>query len=282
MIDWAIKLAVDGFCVFPLHRMEGDGLVEPMACSCGRPCLSPGKHPRTPNGCKDATRDEAQIAAWWGRWPGANIGIATGTPSACYVVDLDGTQGMETWRALGIPDPARIAATGSGGQHLYFGLAEGETLPNTAGRLGIKVDTRGTGGYVVAPPSNHKSGGVYQWLARGELTPIPAALYALLAPQSSTPLGVPTLSDRTSAYGQGVLVHACQRIGAAPEGTRNQTLNDEAFLVGQFVGGGEIDPCGVEQLLADACRGPDVKKNVATVRRGLSAGLHHPKTKAET
>ena len=38
-----------------------------------------GKRPLTTNGCKDATRDAAQIKAWWQRWPDANIGIAMGS-----------------------------------------------------------------------------------------------------------------------------------------------------------------------------------------------------------
>lgn len=279
MIGEAIHLAAAGFAVFPLHSMQGDAILDDLACSCDRACSSPGKHPRTQRGCLDATTDADTIRGWWAQWPDANIGIATGVPSGCYVVDLDGEPGARSWAALRIPEPGMRATTGSRGRHLYYGLAEGESLPNTAGRLGLRIDTRGTGGYVVAPPSNHKSGGTYRWEAYGALTPLPAALREALAPRTTTPAAAPRLSGETSAYGTGVLVNACRRIAQAPDGARNATLNDEAFLVGQFVGGGEIDPAGVEQLLAEACTGPDVKKNHATVRRGLHAGMMHGRAK---
>ena len=64
-----------GWRVFPLHSIV-DG-----ACSCGSATCTgtkPGKHPRTPRGCLDATTDTAQIAAWWSQWPEANVGVATG------------------------------------------------------------------------------------------------------------------------------------------------------------------------------------------------------------
>ena len=55
-----------GWRVFPLHSIRSQGSV----CSCGkRACTAPGKHPRTPRGCLDATTDVAQITAWWEQWP---------------------------------------------------------------------------------------------------------------------------------------------------------------------------------------------------------------------
>lgn len=283
MVDAALELAGAGWSVFPLHRMTGDGILDELACSCGKACSSPGKHPRTINGVLDASIDPDRIRGWFTNTV-TNVGLATGATSGVYVVDLDGPEGLASWKHLasthGLDRPATVAKTGSGGWHLYYGIPLDDELPNTAGRLGIKIDTRGRGGYVVAPPSNHKSGGVYSWSQRGrELPPLPDVLRDLLKPQSVTPLGVPTISGETSPYGHGVLVNAAGRITAAPEGARNQRLNEEAFLVGQFIGGGEIDPAGVEAILAGACTGPDVKKNTATVRRGLHAGMMHPRSK---
>ena len=57
--------------VFPCHT-----ILENSQCSCGQPdCSSPGKHPLTENGFKNATRDEATIQVWWAESPDANIGI---------------------------------------------------------------------------------------------------------------------------------------------------------------------------------------------------------------
>src|SRR5436853_4022810 len=73
--------------VLPLHSMRNG------VCSCGnRDCKSPAKHPRTPNGEKDATIDPARIKEWWAKWPDANLGVATG-PSNLIVIDIDGEEG---------------------------------------------------------------------------------------------------------------------------------------------------------------------------------------------
>ncbi len=66
----ALAYAARGWSVFPVHSLR-DGI-----CTCGKPdCDSPGKHPRTKNGHKDASIDEQQIRAWWTQHPDANIGI---------------------------------------------------------------------------------------------------------------------------------------------------------------------------------------------------------------
>jgi hypothetical protein len=57
-----------------------------------------------------------------------------------------------TWRAL----------TGGGGEHVYFSAPATE-IRNSSGHLGPGLDIRGVGGYVVAPPSLHKSGRRYAW-----------------------------------------------------------------------------------------------------------------------
>src|SRR5207245_1376875 len=57
-------------------------------CSCRRAdCHSPGKHPRTINGLRDASTDPSEIAGWWQGWPSANIGLAI--PDGYVVLDID-------------------------------------------------------------------------------------------------------------------------------------------------------------------------------------------------
>ncbi|MPZ89173.1 MAG: hypothetical protein GEU81_14120 [Nitriliruptorales bacterium] len=65
----------------------------------GPDCRQPGKHPRTPSGFHATTTNPDRMRAWWASWPQANIGVTTGT-SGLVVVDLDGPQGLATWRAL--------------------------------------------------------------------------------------------------------------------------------------------------------------------------------------
>ena len=53
--------------------------------------------------------------------------------------------------------------TGGGGRHYYFKMPESEDVRNST-KLGKRpVDVRGTGGYVLAAPSNHISGNDYVW-----------------------------------------------------------------------------------------------------------------------
>jgi hypothetical protein len=136
-------------------------------------------------GCLDATRDPAIITGWWERWPSCNIGLATGTRSGIYVVDVDGNKGgAETMRRLveehgRIPDTLR-SRTGSG-WHLFFRLPP-TPVRQGANVLGPGVDTRSTGGYVVAPPSVHPSGARYRWITDARPAPMPGWLALLCAP----------------------------------------------------------------------------------------------------
>ena len=73
-----------GWPVLPIHSPAAG------ACSCGQTdCASPGKHPRTVHGLKDATTDEAQIDEWLCKWPDANVAIATGITANLVVLDID-------------------------------------------------------------------------------------------------------------------------------------------------------------------------------------------------
>jgi hypothetical protein len=279
VIDSALSLGVlVGWPVFPCHNMLAS-----WRCSCGRAdCTSPGKHPRTKTGVKDASRSEAQIREWWTRWPDANIGLATGKPSGLLVVDLDGEQGLISWMRLlldhgPVPDTIEVV-TGSGGRHVYFAMFDND-LGNTAGRLGPAIDTRGTGGYVLAPPSNHASGSAYEWrrgLAPG-IAAVPGWIVQALSPQRETPAQRPTFrSGDSSRYGAAALKHTLDRISAAPEGERNNTLNVETFKIAQLVGGGEIDPRGIADQLEAASTDPDRRKVKETIQRALRDGVQHP------
>jgi hypothetical protein len=115
-----------------------------------------------------ATLDPTTIAAWWRRWPTANIAIATGGETRLLVVDVDPDSGGEASiatleRAHSDLPPTVECITPRGGRHLYLTVPTGRPMPgNSAGKLGQGVDTRGQGGYVVAPPSA-VNGRAYTW-----------------------------------------------------------------------------------------------------------------------
>jgi hypothetical protein len=210
----ALEYAGRGWPVFPVHSLR-DG-----KCTCGKAdCARPGKHPRTPKGRDDASTDPRVIAAHWSRWPDANVGIATGAlPGGGFLVVLDVDPrhgGDETLGALEgqhgrLPETARVL-TGGGGMHVYF--ASSADVQSSVARVGEGLDIRARGGYVLAPPSNHESGRLYQEDAGApfetELAEVPEWLRVL----ASKP-------DRKAS--------ASPVEGAVIEGGRNQALTSLA------------------------------------------------------
>lgn len=165
MMEHALKYAAAGFPVFPLWEPTAVGV-----CSCSHGAAdvlpsgdkhSKGKHPRTAHGLADATTDPEQIRKWWTQWPKANIGIRTGD-DGIGVVDLDGPAGLASGRKMGLMSPVKTI-TGNGEQ-LWYLVPEGQKLvTRRAAKLAEGVDTRGTGGFVVVPPSLHPNGKRYCW-----------------------------------------------------------------------------------------------------------------------
>lgn len=167
-----------GWHVFPLHSIKADG-----GCTCGElACSDAGKHPRLARGLKEASADPQKIEEWFGpNAPLSNVGIVTGAVSGLTVIDIDtapGKGGDETWaeivREHGEAQTS-TAQTGSGGAHLFFSY--NSALKTAANVLGKGIDCRNDGGYVVAAPSRHRSGGVYSWMNEDEpLAVLPAHL----------------------------------------------------------------------------------------------------------
>jgi hypothetical protein len=131
------------------------------------PCVPRDKVPATANGYKDATTDFDVIERWWRREPEFNIGVATGARSHIFVVDVDGIDAEAELEKLeaqhGALPPTVETITPRPGRHLFFEWSHKTPVRNTTSRVAPKIDTRGEGGYVVAPPSVHPSGRVYAW-----------------------------------------------------------------------------------------------------------------------
>lgn len=177
MLEIALEYVRRGWAVFPLHAIDANG-----CCTCGvASCSDAGKHPRARNGVKGASKDEAQLREWFGPGtPISNIAIATGAISNLTVLDIDigeGKLGAETWaeltREAGEPDTL-MTRTGSGGMHVLFQY--NGALKTSSNTLGKGVDCRNDGGYIVAPPSRHRSGGVYAWLNDSQIAALPPHL----------------------------------------------------------------------------------------------------------
>ena len=105
-----------------------------------------------------------QIRDWWGIWPNANIGIASGRISGIIVIDADPRNGSnETLRArvkeLGRLSRSVKARSGGGGTHRVYNYPDFTVKSNSKGKLlGPGLDVLSDGTYFVAPSSRHISG----------------------------------------------------------------------------------------------------------------------------
>ncbi len=167
----ALQYAVIGWHVVPCWPIrEGK-------CACGTACKSPGKHPVShlaQMGQKSATTDPDIIAAWWKVMPDANIGVYL-APSGLCAIDIDprngGSESIETLESEhGEIYSDVLAYTGGGGEHRVF---EAPTAGGLPGKLAPGVDVK-LDGYIIVEPSNHPSGGSYQW--EGSSDPLEGAL----------------------------------------------------------------------------------------------------------
>jgi energy-coupling factor transporter ATP-binding protein EcfA2 len=120
---------------------------------------------------------EIEVKSWWEQWPNANIAVITGRISGISVVDVDCKHGDPTepdkitdqGSTKGLP-PTLTARSGSGGWHFYYKYPDG-----LSSRIGIAhlVDIKSDGGYIILPPSLHRSGNRYEWVLIEDLQPFP-------------------------------------------------------------------------------------------------------------
>lgn len=268
----AVKYAERGWHVFPMHFKMQAGSVAKLPLT---------KWVKGAEGQR-ATTDVDVIRGWWRRWPNAGVGIACG-PSELLVIDVDGEDGAASLarleQTLG-PLPTTRTVLTSRGQHLYFKTAE--TLPTSAGLFGPGIDTRGTGGYVVAPPSlNQYTGVKYRWADKNaELAPLPdpwaSALVAAKPRGPGTGLGSATrrISTTPGAYALAVLEDEIDNVRQAQPGERNDALNSAAYYLGRFMGGQYLTADEVTDALVRVAetKGLPVNEARATIASGLESG----------
>jgi hypothetical protein len=157
MLDAALEYAKRGWPVFPCRS----GAKEPLISK------EQGGH-----GAHDATTDPKQIREWWTASPNANIGCHVGAANM-MVVDLDPAHNLDDL-AISLGEPLghtllEVKTPKPKGRHLYYALAEGETVPQSTGALSIGVDVRSDSSYILLPPSHTVKGkrtvdGDYTWV----------------------------------------------------------------------------------------------------------------------
>lgn len=116
-------------------------------------------------GAPESDEDIAFVASFFEHPDTTGVGILTNFPYV--VVDIDGEEGAIEWARLlddkrntELSDGARWVAKTGRGLHLWFATS----VPTGTIKLGTKLDLKGDGGYVAAPPSKHPDGGTYTWI----------------------------------------------------------------------------------------------------------------------
>lgn len=299
--------------------------VEDGVCACGTDCGDQaGKHPIgpvVPNGVNNATLDLDLIRRWRSRYPKANTGLATGV--TFDVLDLDqfltldevdaladadthdgddpiaticraGHGDVASWLAWGELGP--VSKTGNG-RHV---LVQPTGFSNKAGvksGLPVHVDWRGKGGYIIAPPSTHRTGRRYQWLdgfpATATIPAAPDAVVRMLV-EAEERTRRPSITDRlerlsdpvasflrsqfrdavenrSPRYAIAALEAEAADVASTPPKGRNDRLNVAAIKLGRFVLSGELTEAQVYDALVPAAlrSGLGERESVKTVRSGL-------------
>lgn len=233
-----------------------------------------------------ATNDPIEVTEIWSAYPDRNIGLATG-PSGLCVLDFDSAKapneksGIENFRQAypgrKLPGTYTVRTAG-GGWHLYYRQPGG--LRNSAGKLAERVDTRGQGGYVVAP------GSVIDGNAYQEVSPFdeaPTNLPELPDWIASDLLSAPVrrsehrpLGDSTK-YALAALRGECEALASTGEGGRNHAANRAAWNVSRFVARGELDQGSAFAALETAALecGLPLREAQNAIESGLTRGIAH-------
>jgi hypothetical protein len=238
------------------------------------PCR-PDKRPACPLGFKAATSDPVEIRRLF-NGSSSLIGVPTGEASGFDVLDVDPRHGGDEWEEQNrhrLPE-TRIHQTMNGGRHWLFRHVEG--VHNSASAIAPGIDVRGSGGYVVVPPSPS-----YSVVSDAEIAHWPDWLLAKILPKTRDPAPKsppgryePIPSARLEGFVRAVL----DRVSAAPEGQKHFILRNQAMVLGGIAHLGPLSHADLLRRLMDALPATtlDRKNAETTAKWGLEMGAQNP------
>ncbi len=216
LLESALDLTSRGFRVFP---------------------LKPGDYrPAVKDWQALATTDEAMIRKVWGNGTAYNIGVCGG--GGLLLVDVDrknGKDGLVSLNDLGVELSGLVVETPTGGFHGYY---RGTDVSNAPGRVGVGIDIRSKGGYVVGPGSvlderakqngGTKDPGIYRIVRDDPLVDVPLAIFQrLVAPTEKAADMAPAVQpDRPDA-----IERAIAYLATAPLAVEGENGDETTFAV---------------------------------------------------
>ncbi len=242
-----------------------------------------------------ASTDPARLNEWFARGdraPAINLGATN-----LVVVDLDNHEGrangVESFKKLlkqngAITKNWVIVSTPNKGFHIYFlQPSSGERISNSAGKFAPGVDIRGDGGYILAPNASLGQGKVYRTTPDHPdlIEAYKAGAIPELPEWIAAPLQRPKLQETVTGnppsdkYARAAFEGEYGRVATAPLGQRNDTLNNAAFSLGQFIPSSALTRPEVESGLLRAALAAGLDKNeaLATINSGMNEGMRHPR-----
>lgn len=217
-----------------------------------------------------ATDDPVQIQRWQNHFQNrlAFWGVPTGPVNNLLVLDVDvkDANGFETLKSKQLPiADTMFQRTPSGGMHLFF------NYPKDGNHYGCKVkfspglDIRGAGGYVCYYGADTK-----------QIADAPAALLNdIVRPVYQNNGSIVKVAPEIA---HGIITTSLDKIRNAVEGERNDTLNAEAFHIGQLVTSESVTRSHAEEILLKAaldCGMPEYEAR-ATINSALNGGNRKP------
>ena len=211
-------------------------------------------------------------------------------PNRRVVLDCDPPAGLDTLETLGFPlwFSTPTARTPRGGLHAHFKIPPGN-IRNTAGKrgcgIGVNLDWRGLGGYVILPAPI----GGYSWDptygADWPLADVPPELLPHSRVRTITAKAIKPSCGLTR-YAEAALDRACRAILAAPKGEQERTHNGEAFSIGTLAGAGALPADFARDVLKwaagqlvsyDPHRPWRPGEAEAKAEHAFAAGMRHPR-----
>lgn len=264
IVDVALAIAATGLPVFPCGRNKKPAIAK-----------KDGGH-----GFLDAVTDPSEVRALFAKAPhAALIGVPTGERSGFDVLDFDYRHGAADWEitnASRLPE-TRSHRTKSGGKHMLFATVP--CVRNLASKFAPGMDVRGTGGYIIMPPSVG-----YSVITDVDIAEWPDWLLTILlaakpeqAPRpQSNGKAVEISSKRLSAFAEKVAA----RLREAPEGGKHFALRNAALSLGGIQAAANLSDADCSQILIASL--PATVRDWEAAKDTVMWGLEHGRARPIT